>query len=96
VSVQFTDAAKSDMKQIGDWIAEANPLRAVSFVNELERSCQQIGEFPRSYPETGKFQNDTVWRKVHTSYLIFYRIMRDRDVEILRVLHGARDFSELF
>jgi toxin ParE1/3/4 len=32
----FTDEAKADLRQIGEWIAEDNPVRAFSFVDELE------------------------------------------------------------
>ena len=33
--------------------------------------------------------------KKFSNYLIFYRIETDR-IEILRVLHGARDYMNLF
>jgi toxin ParE1/3/4 len=96
LTVRFTKAAKSDLMQIGDWIARENPHRAVTFIDELEQACRQVGEFPLSYPEMGLYQEDLVRRKVFKSYLIFYRVVQNQDAEILRVLHGAMDFSGLF
>jgi plasmid stabilization system protein ParE len=35
----ITDEAKADLRQISEWIAEDNPARALSFVDELEDRC---------------------------------------------------------
>jgi toxin ParE1/3/4 len=35
--VVISDAAEAELEAIGDWIAEANPTRALSFVMELRR-----------------------------------------------------------
>ena len=32
--------AEAELEAIGDWIAEANPTRALSFVIELRRRCE--------------------------------------------------------
>ena len=39
----FTDAAREDLKAIGDHIADDNPLRALSFVEELEERNPTAG-----------------------------------------------------
>ncbi|NWB31560.1 type II toxin-antitoxin system RelE/ParE family toxin [Pseudomonas gingeri] len=36
--VQLTDEAEGDLERIGDYITQDNPLRALSFINEL-RDC---------------------------------------------------------
>jgi plasmid stabilization system protein ParE len=43
-------------------------------------------------------QTTTHWgirRRVHGNYLIFYRV-REELVEVVHVLHGARDYETLF
>lgn len=88
----FTDEARADLRQIGDWIAQDNPLRAVTFVDELEERCRQLTSTPKAYQLVPRFEARGVRRVPHRDYLIFYRIVGDT-VEVLHVLHGARDYE---
>jgi toxin ParE1/3/4 len=94
VKVLFTEAAESDLEMIGDWIAKDNPGRAATFVRELRRAFVDIGPRPLSYPFVEHRRGEGIRRKVHGNYLIFYRVWLDA-VEILRVLHGARDYARI-
>ncbi len=90
----FTDEAKADLLQIGEWIAEDNPARALTFVDELEPRCARLTTMPRAYPLVRGHENGGVRRVPHGNYLIFYRVTADV-VEILHVLHGARDYEPI-
>ncbi len=49
--------AEQDMEAIGDYIAQDNPVRAVSFTEELYQQCLLIVESPviyRERPELGQ------------------------------------------
>lgn len=94
MKVVFTRSAERDLEEIGDWIAENNPDRAVSFVVELREACRAIGSRPRAYPLVEKERDPTLRRKIQGNYLIFYDIGSDA-VEILHVLHGARDYAQI-
>lgn len=94
VRVVLTEAALADLIGIGRAIAQDNPVRAATFVDELYDSCQRLSGTPRAYPLLPKWEASGVRRRVHGSYLIFYRI-RDEVVEVLRVLHGARDYERV-
>lgn len=86
--------AERDLEEIGDWIARNDPVRAASFVGELRRACKGIGKAPRSYPLVDKSRDSALRRRVHGNYLIFYDIGTVA-VEILHVLHGARDYAQI-
>ncbi len=48
--------AEHDLEAIGDWIAQDNPVRAISFTEELYQQCLLIAESPvlyRERPELG-------------------------------------------
>jgi len=90
----FTDEAKADLLQINEWIAEDNPGRAFTFVDELEERCGRLIGMPRAYPLVRGRENSGVRRVPHGHYLIFYRVTADV-VEILHVLHGARDYEPI-
>jgi toxin ParE1/3/4 len=95
MKVIYADAAKTDLKKISSWIADENPIRAHSFVDELAATCESLSHFPHSNQAVGVLQAERVRRKVYGNYLIFY-VVRDQSLEILRVLHGAQDYSDLF
>ena len=92
--VAYATAARFDLIEIGEWIARENPLRAASFVNELEDACESLAFMPRAFPVLLRRRGRQIRRKPFESYLIFYFVARDR-VEIMRVLHGARDYEKL-
>ena len=92
--VVLTDAARADLVAIGRYIKADNPRRAESFVAELELRCHQLGTMPKAFPLVPRHEQTGVRRRAYRDYLIFYREARDR-VEVLHILHGARDCETL-
>jgi toxin ParE1/3/4 len=90
----ITPEARRDLESIGDWIANDSPLRALTFVEELESACAEILLFPEKYPIAIRYEKIALRRKVHGNYLIFYRVVTDQ-VQIIHILHGARDYEGL-
>jgi plasmid stabilization system protein ParE len=93
LKVVFSRNAERDLEAIGDWIAQDNPTRAVSFVAELVKSCKSIGKAPRGFPLVDRSCDLRLRRRVHGDYLIFYDV-GTTSVEIL-VLHCARDYAQI-
>jgi toxin ParE1/3/4 len=87
--------AATDLEEIAEYIARDNPVRAASFVAELEAKCRSVAEAPEIYPQ----RNDLapgLRMAVHGRYLVLYRALDgERAVRIERVLHGARDLPGL-
>jgi addiction module RelE/StbE family toxin len=94
MNIRFTDEAKVDLRQIGDFIAKDNPRRALSFLDELEQKCRSIATSPKAFPLAPRYERYGVRRRVHGNYLIFYRVEND-DVVIVHVLHGATDYAAI-
>ena len=94
MEVFLTEAAVADLESIGDWIAADSPARALGFVELLRERCLQIGEMPFAFPVVPRFEKLNVRRRPVGDYLIFYRLIRSH-VEIIHVLHGARDYEPL-
>jgi toxin ParE1/3/4 len=91
--LHFSRRAEIDLDEIGSFIARDNPPRAVSFVQELTLQCRSLLDFPKSHPLRPDLGRD-VRAAIHGKYLILY-VVREEMVEILRVVHGARDLSGL-
>jgi toxin ParE1/3/4 len=55
--VVISDAAEAELEAIGDWIAEANPTRALSFVMELRRRCEALSDVPKGFPLVPRYEH---------------------------------------
>jgi toxin ParE1/3/4 len=86
--------AETDLEEIGDYIAQDNPERAATFIEEIYARFETISRTPRAYAERPEI-DPGVRACVHGSYVIFFYVT-DSAVEIARVLHGARNIARLF
>jgi toxin ParE1/3/4 len=91
---RVSDAARADLEEIWLFIAQDDPDVAGRFVRSI------VSRFPKlaSMPFMGR-QRDELAPRLRSfpvsNYIIFYRPMAD-GIEIVRVLHGSRDFPPLF
>ncbi|MDP4022361.1 type II toxin-antitoxin system RelE/ParE family toxin [Methylobacterium sp. NEAU 140] len=95
MALAILPAARADLIEIGDFIASDNPVRARSFVAEIEAVIvRQVAVRPASFPARPDLApNLRVAR--HGRYLIYFTHAGDT-VAVVRVLHGARDSARLF
>ena len=87
-------AARSDLDEIWFYIAQDDPAAADKFIQAI------IGKFPKlaGWPEIVRQREELSARLrslVVGRCVIFYRPM-ENGIEVVRVLHGARDLPPLF
>ena len=83
--------AERDIESIGDYIAQDNPTRAVTFVDELRQAVEVLASFPEAFPRVAGYEKSNVRFHTHGRYVIYFRVFPDR-VSVLRVLHGSQDY----
>jgi toxin ParE1/3/4 len=91
--VTRTPAAQRDLVAITDWIAADNLDAALRFYAEVDRLMSLIARYPEM-GETTEPLGMGVRRVTLGDYLLFYRRSEDA-VDLIRVLHGARDIQSL-
>jgi toxin ParE1/3/4 len=84
----FTANAEEDLENIADYIALDNPLRALSFIQEIRERCHRIADAPQGYPLAPEYGDD-IRKLPFGNYLIFYTLCVD-SVVILHITHSAR------
>jgi len=93
MKVNWTEAARAQLRDIRGFVAGSSPQYATKMVDRLTRRSQQIATFPRSgriVPEA----NDVSIREVlEGPYRIIYHILED-EIDIIAVVHGARQWPE--
>lgn len=92
-AVIFKPAAESDLDNIWLAIAQDNPAAADRMIDAIRQRTEQLSLFPESGPLRPEISDDARCLTL-ADYLILYRITRHQ-VEIVRIVHGARDLKNL-
>jgi toxin ParE1/3/4 len=90
----FTTPAYRDLEAIHDYIAADSAAAAARWIDRLERECQNLADMPGMGRRREELAPGLRGFPVGT-YVIFYREVED-GIQILRVVHGARDIESLF
>ena len=91
-----TPAARNDLQQIHDYIAQFDIDNALRFVERISERFNLLSNYPYlgvARPRFGKDHRSFV--VPGSGYIIVYRPIKD-GVEILRVVHGSQDLGRLF
>jgi len=90
----FSPSSLRDLREILEHIALDKPGAALQYVEKLEEECWLLSR----NPTVGTLRDDLypqlrLWSV--GNYVICFRAAAD-GVEIIRVVHGSRDFDSLF
>jgi toxin ParE1/3/4 len=90
----FSPRAAFDLDDIYDYIAQSNPASAARIIQRIEKACRNLSQFPALGAQRDDLRPGL---RVFPSgnFIICYRIAGTA-VEIVRVVHGARDLPSLF
>lgn len=90
--VRRSDRAEHDLDEIFAYVAADSLSAAERLIVRLEAAEERLGEYPQLAAARDEFRLGLrIWPI--GSYLILYRTSPDA-VEIIRILHGARDLGE--
>ena len=96
--VEKYESAVTDIKGITDHIAKNDPDVAISFIDKLERTLNQLADMP--HIGHLRFSSDPEFNQVRVlpvssrfnNYLIIYE-PREEGIDVLRIMHGAQDIE---
>jgi toxin ParE1/3/4 len=91
--VRLTAQSRDDLSEIWDYIADDNITAADRTVDRLIAACQKFAHTPEVGRSREEFRHGLRSFAVG-NHVIFYRIWPEQ-VDILRILHGARNIEEL-
>ena len=94
-SVRHTQAADQDLVQIREFIAKDSPQAAIRWLDDIERACEMLAIQPLLGQHLQSRRFGIVRRHVVGNYVIYYRPASD-GIDLMRVIHGARDHKHLF
>ncbi len=92
--ITYTEDAAQDLEEIYWHIAKDNPVAAERHREKLKQLCEGLLNQPRMGQKRDEIRPK--YRSVtEGDYVIFYRIVDDATLVIMRVAHGKRDLAKL-
>lgn len=85
--------ARADLLDLWNYVADDSPANADRLLDKINKHCQTLARFPKM----GRVRNELApsLRSFPVgNYVIFYREI-PKGIEIIRVLHGARDIEAI-
>jgi toxin ParE1/3/4 len=92
--VTISKQARQDLIAIWEYIAEDNPASADRLLDTLDARINRLADHPFLGPARPDIRRDLRYL-VCDNYLVLYRVL-DGTVEVVRVLHGARNLTAIF
>ena len=92
--IRISPRASADLIEIWSYIADDSAANADAFIDKLYETLQLLGRQPGS----GRHREELapgIQSFPYGRYIIFYRAVGSA-IEIVRVLHGAREAESLF
>jgi len=97
--IRWTERSSRNLQSIYEYISWDSKIYAGRFVKSLIKATEKLEMMPfygRIVPEF-EIERDDLREVIYQNYRIVYRLVGDdNDVEILAVVHGARDMNALF
>ena len=89
----ITEQADQNLENIGDYIAEDNPARAISFIREIRGYLEErLSHFPFS----AKLVTNTIRMLPYKRYSVLYIVDEDqKSVKILHIFAGGQDWESI-
>ena len=92
--VEWSFAARTDLRDIFDYILTDNPRAAGDVLGQIEQAVSRLGERP-GMGRPGRVEDTRELVIANLPYVVPYAVSRNR-VFILRVLHAARQWPDRF
>ncbi len=88
-TIRWTDRARNDLIEIGDFIAKDKPDAAARWVDMLIEAVERAGAFPLSGRVVPEIDRDDIREVIRRPYRIVYRISEEA-IDVLTVFEGHR------
>jgi len=92
MKIDWTQPAVEDLQKLHAYIARDSELYASGFVEQIILAVERLSDHPRMGRIVPETNDETIRELIHQHYRIIHRVT-DQSIEILAVIHGARDLG---
>lgn len=95
MKLTWTNEALLSLKDIQEYISKDSKYYASLQIEKILAHEEQICKYPLSGRVVPEYVDDSIREVIEGNYRIIYRILKEDLIEVLTVVHGARDLSAL-
>jgi plasmid stabilization system protein ParE len=95
MNYRISRQADTDIERLCDYVAEDNPDAADRLDEQLHRAIELLAKFPGLGHSRADVKDKRYLFRAVGNYVIAYRLEK-KELIVVRVVHGARDFRKLF
>ena len=90
MTVTWTDAALADLRVVQSYIAQHSSQYAYGMVRQIFARSEQLVSQPRLKSVVPEYQDEALRELLKHPYQIVYRLVDDIQIDIVAVVHSAR------
>jgi len=95
--IRWTEKASKNLESIHEYISWDSKIYAGRFVKTIVNAAKKLEMMPYCGRIVPEFDRNDLREVIYQNYRIVYRMVSEGNVvEILAVVHGARDMKALF
>lgn len=92
--IRWSLTASEDLQELEDFIARDSVLHAIQFVDRIVEAAETLDTAPQRGRVIPEFEREDIRELLFRAYRIVYMV-DDDVVTVLRIVHGARDLTDL-
>ena len=93
MKVNWTAAAREQLRDIHAFIARSSPQYAITVVDRLTRRSKQIASFPMSGRVVPDVNDVNIREIIEGQYRIIYHIL-ENEIDVIAVVHSSQQWPE--
>ncbi|HEY2580994.1 MAG TPA: type II toxin-antitoxin system RelE/ParE family toxin [Mucilaginibacter sp.] len=90
ITIVLTESAYSDLEDIEKYISQDSTAIARKFISKIFDRIDQLHNFPELGKLVPEISNKSIRELLLKKYRIIYQIVDERNISIVRIVHGSR------
>lgn len=90
VTIVITESAYADLEDIENYISQDSPSIARKFISRIFDKIDILYQYPTSGKPVREIPDKLIRELLLNKYRIIYQIVDEKNINILRVVHGSR------
>ena len=88
--IVLTESAYNDLEDIENYISQDSPVIARNFISRIFDKIDVLYQYPGFGKPVPELKDKSIREILLNKYRIVYRIADDENIQVIRIIHGAR------
>lgn len=90
ITIVITESAYADLEDIENYISQDSPAIARNFINRIFDKIDYLYQYPSFGKPVPEISDKSIRELLLNKYRIIYQVVDERNISIIRIVHGSR------